>query len=90
VTENPPLFEPIVQALRERQMGEKLCHGDETRWNVFEALAGKAGHRWYLGVTRSATVVFSHIAPSRGAAVLKTHFAKLHKDLVEGVLVCDR
>jgi transposase len=79
-----------VQALRERQMGEKLFHGDETRWNVFAEMAGKVGHRWYLWVTRSASVVFFHIAPSRGAAVPKDHFAKLHTDLVQAVLVCDR
>jgi transposase len=85
-----PLFEPLVQALRERQMGEKLFHGDETRWDVFEAIEGKVGHRWYLWVTRSPSVVFYHIAPSRGATVPKTHFAKLQKDLVEVVLVCDR
>jgi transposase len=86
----PPLFEPVVQALRERQMGEKLFHGDETRWNVFAELEGKVGHRWYLWVTRSPSVVFFHIAPSRGAAVPKDHFAKLHTDLVQVVLVCDR
>jgi len=85
-----PLFEPVVQALRERQMGEKLFHGDETRWNVFAELEGKVGHRWYLWVTRSPSVVFFHIAPSRGAAVPKDHFAKLHTDLVQVVLVCDR
>jgi len=85
-----PLFEPVVQALRERQMGEKLFYGDETRWEVFAALAGKVGHRWYLWVTRSASVVFFHIAPSRGAVVPKDHFAKLHTDLVQVVLVCDR
>jgi transposase len=85
-----PLFEPVVQTLRERQMGEKLFHGDETRWEVFAALEGKVGHRWYLWVTRSASVVFFHIAPSRGAAVPKDHFAKLPTDLVQAVLVCDR
>jgi transposase len=85
-----PLFEPSMQALRERQMGEKLFHGDETRWEVFAALAGKVGHRWYLWVTQSTSVVFYHIAPSRGAAVPKAHFAGLHRDLVQGVLVCDR
>jgi len=37
-----------VQALRERQMGEKLFRGDETRWDVFAAVEGKAGHRWHL------------------------------------------
>jgi len=85
-----PLFEPVVQALRARQMGEKLFHGDETRWEVFAALEGKVGHRWYLWVTRSASVVFYRMAPGRGADVPKDHFAKLHKDLVEVVLVCDR
>jgi hypothetical protein len=40
-----PLFEPDVQALRERQIGEKLFYGDETRWEVFAALAGEVGHR---------------------------------------------
>jgi transposase len=85
-----PLFEPVMHALRERQMGEKLFHGDETRWNVFEAMAGKAGHHWYLWVTRSASVVFYQIAPSRGAAVPKAHFVGLQKDLVTAVLVCDR
>ena len=71
-------------------MGEKLCHGDETRWNVLATLAGTVGHRWYLWVTRSPSVVFFHIAPSRGAAVPKDHCAKLHTDLGQGVLVCDR
>jgi transposase len=85
-----PLFEPVMDALRARQMGEKLFHGDETRWNVFEELDGKVGHRWYLWVTRSASVIFYHIAPSRGAAVPKAHFAGLHTDLVQVVLVCDR
>ena len=85
-----PLFAPVVQALRERHMGEKLFHGDKTRWEVFAALADQVGHRWYLWVTRSASVVFYRMAPGRGADVPKAHFAKLHKDLVEVVLVCDR
>ena len=57
---------------------------------VFAEVEGKVGHRWYLWVTRSPSVVFFRIAPSRGAAVPKDHFAKLHKDLVDVVLVCDR
>jgi len=84
------LFEPLRQALHARQMGEKLFHGDETRWEVFAEVAGKTGHRWYLWVTRSASVVFYRMAPGRGADVPKAHFAKLQKDLVEVVLVCDR
>lgn len=84
------LFEPMMQALHERQMGEKLFHGDETRWEVFEEVEGKTGHRWYLWVTRSVSVVFYRMAPGRGADVPTTHFAKLKRDLVEAVLVCDR
>ena len=30
------LFEPLMPVLYERQMTEKLFHGDETRWEVFE------------------------------------------------------
>lgn len=84
------LFEPLRQALHERQMGEKHFHGDETRWEVFEEVEGKTGHRWYLWVMRSASVVFYCMAPGRGADVPKAHFAKLHRDLVDVVLVCDR
>ena len=84
------LFEPVMTALYERQMGEKVFHGDETRWEVFEEVEGKVGHRWYLWVTKSASVVYYRMAPGRGADVPKAHFAGLRKDLVEVVLVCDR
>ena len=84
------LFESLMPALYERQMGEKRFHGDETRWEVFEEVEGKTGHRWYLWVMQSASVVFYRMAPGRGADVPKAHFAKLHKDLVDVVLVCDR
>src|SRR5207244_11083167 len=61
------LFEPVMQALHARQMREKLFHGDETRWEVFAEVEGKTGHRWYLWVTRSASVVYYRMAPGRGA-----------------------
>ena len=35
--------------LRERQMGAKLFYGDETRWQVFEEVAGKTGYRCIYG-----------------------------------------
>jgi len=84
------LFAPVMTKLYERQMREKRFHGDETRWEVFEEVEGKTGHRWYLWVMQSASVVFYRMAPGRGADVPKAHFAKLHKDLVDVVLVCDR
>src|SRR5712671_2746980 len=84
------LFAPLMPVLYERQMTEKLFHGDETRWEVFEEIDGKTGHRWYLWVMQSASVVYYQMAPGRGADVPKGHFSKLRKDLVEVVLVCDR
>src|SRR2546427_6549027 len=84
------LFEPVMRALYERQRREKLFHGDETWWEVCEEVEGKTGHRWYLWVMQSAAVVLYRMAPGRGADVPKAHFAKLHKDLVDVVLVCDR
>ena len=60
------LFEPVMPVLYERQMGEKLFHGDETRWEVFEEVEGKTGHRWYLWVMQSASVVYYRMAPGRG------------------------
>src|SRR5438876_3618212 len=84
------LFEPLMPVLYERQMTEKFFHGDETRWEVFEEIDGKTGHRWYLWVMQSASVVYDQMAPGRGADVPKGHFSKLRKDLVEVVLVCDR
>src|SRR6266852_1072842 len=59
------LFEPVMTKLYERQMGEKLFHGDETRWEVFEEVEGKSGHLGYLWVMHSASVVFYRMAPGR-------------------------
>jgi transposase len=84
------LFEPLMPVLYERQMTEKLFHGDETRWEVFEEVEGKTGHRWYLWVMQSVSVVYYRMAPGRGADIPKGHFAELRKDLLKVVLVCDR
>ena len=83
-----PLFEPVLEALYCKQMSEQLFHNDETRWEVFVEIEGKVGTRWYLWVTRSPSVVFYCIDPSRSAAVPGAHFAGLQADMV--ILVCDR
>jgi transposase len=83
-----PLFEPIVEALYCKQMSEGLFHNDETRWEVFVELPDKVGTRWYLWVTRSPSVVFYCIDPSRSAAVPGAHFAGLQQEKV--IIVCDR
>ena len=60
-----PLFEPVLEALYCKQMTEELFHNDETRWEVFVELEGKVGHRWYLWVTRSKSVIYYIVDPSR-------------------------
>jgi len=84
-----PLFEPLRVALLEQHLTERLFHGDETGWKVFESVEGKVGHRWYLWLTRSASVVYFWMAPGRGAKVLKEHFADLDPEVLI-ILVCDR
>jgi len=83
-----PLFEPVVEALYCKQMSEQLFHNDETRWEVFVDVPDKVGTRWYLWVTRSPSVVFYCIDPSRSAAVPGAHFAGLQAEQV--IIVCDR
>ena len=56
---------------------ERLFHGDETRWKVFQEIEGKIGYRWYLWLTRSASVVFFWMNPGRGAKVIKEHMTGL-------------
>ena len=54
-------------------MREKLFHGDETRWEVFEEVEGKTGHRWYP----------DRVAPriKSGWSILPTH-SRRHDDVV--------
>ena len=83
-----PLFEPVLEALYCKQMTEELFHNDETRWEVFVELEGKVGHRWYLWVTRSKSVIYYIVDPSRSTDVPGAHFAGLCNDRV--IVVCDR
>lgn len=83
-----PLFKPVHDALYCKQMSEELFHNDETRWEVFVEVEGKVGTRWYLWVTRSPSVIFYCIDPSRSAAVPGAHFAGLQAEKV--IVVCDR
>jgi transposase len=53
-----PMVAPVMKAMHDRQRSEAVFHNDETRWAVFEEVAGKHGDRWYLWVTRSEAVVF--------------------------------
>jgi len=83
-----PLFKPIMEGLYQKQMTEALFHNDETRWEVFVETEDKVGHRWYLWVTRSQSVIYFVLDPSRSADVPGAHFAGLQGERV--IIVCDR
>jgi len=81
-----PLFEPVAQAILEKNRTEKQWHADETRWLVFATVENKVGHLWYMWVFLSQSTVVFHLDPSRSAAVPETHFG----DAREGFLIVDR
>ncbi len=83
-----PLFEPIYKAFHQQQMTENKFHNDETRWEVYEQVEGKTGHRWYLWVMRSVSVVFYRLDPTRSADVPIEHFSDLLLKMV--IVICDR
>lgn len=83
-----PLFKPIYKAFHQQQMVENKFHNDETRWEVYEQVEGKTGHRWYLWVMRSVSVVFYRMDPTRSADVPMAHFADLISKIV--IVICDR
>jgi transposase len=59
-----PLYEHFLAHLRQM---EHLA-ADETRWMVFEDVAGKANHRWWLWLFASSDVVCLVLDPHRSAA----------------------
>jgi transposase len=64
-----PLYEAFLIHLRTAQH----LHADETSWRLFEEVAGKANHRWWLWVFASnqVGVVVFVLDPSRSAKVPK-------------------
>ncbi|MCP4828954.1 MAG: IS66 family transposase [Proteobacteria bacterium] len=85
-----PLFEPVVDALRDKHLSERLFHADETGWRVFESIENKASYRWYLWVMQSPSVVYYQMAPGRDAGVPLDHFGGLEEGQFPVFLVCDR
>ena len=81
-----PLFEPLEQALVHKLRSQAHWHADETRWAVFVNISGKVGHRWYLWVFHSNSVVHYVLDKSRSAAVIEAELAGVQS----GVISCDR
>ena len=82
------LLQPVYDALYDYQMTEDRFHNDESSWKVFESIDGKVGNRWWLWVSRSASVVFFQIAPGRGADVPMEHFKNIQHQKI--IVICDR
>jgi transposase len=82
------LFQVVYDALYSHQMTEDRFHNDESTWKVFEEVDGKIGNRWWLWVSRSASVIYFQIAPGRGADVPVAYFKNIQKQ--EIIVVCDR
>lgn len=86
----PELFKPLAEAMLAKQMSERLFHGDETRWMVFEPIEGKTGYNWFLWVVKSASVVYFRVSPGRGSDVPKEHFSSMPEDVSRIIFICDR
>ncbi len=81
-----PLFKPLDTALQLKLRSEPYWHADETRWAVFVDVQGKVGHRWYLWVFHSSSVVHYVIDQTRAADVIVAELVGVDK----GVISCDR
>jgi len=81
-----PLFAPLDRALVAKLRSEPQWHADETRWAVFVDLADKVGHRWYLWVFHSRSVVHYVLDASRSTEVIEAELAGVDN----GFISCDR
>lgn len=81
-----PLFQPIMEALRERNQAALLTQADETRWLVFCDWEGKVGHTWWLWVFGGNDTVVYILDPSRSHNVPEKHFP----ENASGKLLVDR
>ena len=83
------VFEPLDEAIAERQRAARLVQGDETRWMIHERGERGENPRCWLWVCVSEDAVRMHIDPTRSARAARVLFAKLGETLPV-ILVCDR
>ena len=69
-----PLFQPLYDALLERNAASPFAQADETRWMVFIAQEGKTGYRWWLWVFLGEDTVVFRLDPTRSHEVPEGHF----------------
>jgi len=80
------LFTPICEKLGERSRQQGLWNADETRWPVFQVVAGKAGNRWYFWLFESADCVVFTLDKGRAHDVPDAHFG----EKARGIVMVDR
>ena len=81
-----PLFAPLQKLWLDKLRSEPHWHADETRWEVFVERDGKLGHRWYLWVFQSHSVIHYVLDPTRSARVPEAALAGVE----QGIISCDR
>jgi transposase len=64
-----PLIAPWAEAIAAHGRQAGHVHADETSWQVFEDIAGKDGHRWWLWVFVTGTTTVFVMDTSRSADV---------------------
>jgi transposase len=81
-----PLFQPLMEALRQRNRQSHYKQADETRWLVFVEQQGKVGFGWWLWVFNSEDTVVYLLDDSRSHQVPEDHYPSQ----AGGVLMVDR
>jgi transposase len=81
-----PLFQPILEALRQRNRQSPYKQADETRWLVFVEQQGKVGFGWWLWVFSGLDTVVYVLDVSRSHEVPEDHYPPK----AGGVLMVDR
>jgi len=81
-----PLFQPLVEALIQRNRQSVYTQADETRWLVFVEYKDKAGYGWWLWVFGGEDTVVYVLDPTRSHVVPEQHFPAD----AQGVLLVDR
>jgi len=80
-----PLFQPLYEAIAERNRQADHWHADETRWPVFVPRDDKAGFAWTLWVFAAKDTVVYVLDPTRAHDVPEQHL-----DGAAGILNVDR
>jgi len=90
ITDGLKRIADLVQPLYARILGHSReaghWHMDETRWQVFEEVEGKTGHRWWLWIVVTRDTCVYLLDPTRSGAVPKNFLG----EKPEGVISADR